>query len=69
MVRNRLILRPGGGQLPPEHLHPRQDERFEVLDGAVRTIIDGVEQRAAAGEGDGANLLENFSDEFRLTGV
>ena len=32
---------PAGGQLPPEHLHPKQDERFEVLDGAVRAIIGG----------------------------
>jgi len=34
-----------GGSLPPEHLHPSQAERFEVLDGAVRTIIGGVERR------------------------
>ncbi len=39
-----------GGQLPPEHFHPRQAERFEVLEGAVRTIIDGVERRYEAGE-------------------
>lgn len=103
----------GTGQLPPEHLHPRQDERFEVLEGAVRTIIASVERRyavgevfavpagtphqmagdgparlnwqvrpalrtaeffealhaAVAGEGDGTDLLEEFSDEFRLTGA
>ena len=34
----------GSGQMPPEHLHPAQVERFEVLEGAVRTIIDGVER-------------------------
>jgi quercetin dioxygenase-like cupin family protein len=38
------------GDLPPEHLHPSQDERFDVLEGAVRTIIDGVERRYEAGE-------------------
>jgi hypothetical protein len=26
----------GDGQLPPEHLHPSQTERFEVHEGAVR---------------------------------
>lgn len=36
--------------LPPEHLHPSQDERFEVLDGAVRTVIGGVERRYETGE-------------------
>ena len=40
----------GSGQFPPEHLHPGQDERFEVLDGAVKTIVDGVERRYEAGE-------------------
>jgi Cupin domain len=41
---------PGGGQMPPEHEHPRQDERFEVLEGAVRAVVGGVERRYAAGE-------------------
>ncbi|HEX8066389.1 MAG TPA: cupin domain-containing protein [Thermoleophilaceae bacterium] len=36
--------------MPPEHHHPSQDERFEVLDGALRTIVDGVERRYEAGE-------------------
>ena len=40
----------GNGQLPPEHLHPEQDERFEVLDGAIRTVIGGVEHRYERGE-------------------
>ncbi len=38
------------GILPPEHFHPNQAERFEVLEGAVRTIIDGVERRYETGE-------------------
>lgn len=41
---------PGGGGLPPEHLHPRQEEAFEVLEGAVRTVIAGEERRYVAGE-------------------
>ena len=40
----------GEGGLPPEHLHPNQLERFEVLEGAVRTVIDGREGRYGAGE-------------------
>ena len=105
----------GAGGLPPEHLHPQQSERFEVLEGAVHTIVDGHEQRHTAGDtfevpratphqmaADGparlrwevrpalrtaefferlttgpgaddgpsfyADLLDDFSDEIRLTG-
>ena len=40
----------GTGQLPPEHLHPRQDERFEVLEGTIRAIVGGAERRYEVGE-------------------
>jgi hypothetical protein len=40
----------GSDWLPPEHLHPRQTESFEVLDGTMRTIIGGSERVYAAGE-------------------
>jgi mannose-6-phosphate isomerase-like protein (cupin superfamily) len=40
----------GGGKMPPEHFHPRQIERFEVLEGAMRTMIGGVERRYESGE-------------------
>jgi quercetin dioxygenase-like cupin family protein len=40
----------GDGVLPPEHLHPKQVERFEVLEGKVRAIIDGDERRYEAGD-------------------
>ncbi len=40
----------GEGGLPPEHYHPSQEERFEVLDGAVRTVIDGRAHRYQAGD-------------------
>ena len=39
-----------GAQLPAAHLHPSQDEYFEVLEGTVTTIIDGVETSHAVGE-------------------
>jgi hypothetical protein len=40
----------GDAGLPPEHYHPRQAEHFEVLEGAVRAIIDGEERRYVAGD-------------------
>jgi mannose-6-phosphate isomerase-like protein (cupin superfamily) len=47
-----LLLRAsydGGGVAPPAHLHPAQDERFEVLSGAMRARVDGVEHELVAG--------------------
>jgi quercetin dioxygenase-like cupin family protein len=38
------------GPLPPLHLHPTQEERFTVLEGSVRTVVDGVERTYSAGE-------------------
>jgi quercetin dioxygenase-like cupin family protein len=40
----------GDGSMPPLHLHPRQVERFEVLEGTMHTIIGETERRHAAGE-------------------
>jgi quercetin dioxygenase-like cupin family protein len=40
----------GEGDLPPNHYHPRQDEHFEVLEGAVRAVVDDEERRYVAGE-------------------
>ena len=40
----------GTGQLPPRHFHPSQAERFVVLEGTVRTIIEGTERSYQAGE-------------------
>ena len=39
-----------GHGAPPSHLHPAQDEHFEVLEGKVKTVIDDVE--GGYGEGD-----------------
>src|SRR3954449_5533207 len=30
-----------GGEPPPKHLHPAQDERFEVHAGEINTVVDG----------------------------
>lgn len=39
-----------GGSPPPAHFHPVQDETFEVVEGSVRTEVDGVERELASGE-------------------
>ncbi|MFL5844188.1 MAG: cupin domain-containing protein [Solirubrobacteraceae bacterium] len=39
-----------GGTPPPAHLHPAQDERFEVLEGALTIRVDGAQRVLAAGE-------------------
>ena len=38
------------GRPPPKHLHPAQDERFRVLEGALRVRVDGVERELGSGE-------------------
>jgi Cupin domain len=40
----------GEAPMPPEHLHPKQTERFEVLEGSMRTIIDGEERTYGVGK-------------------
>jgi quercetin dioxygenase-like cupin family protein len=40
----------GTAGMPPEHLHPSQTERFEILDGAMRTIINGEERLYGQGK-------------------
>lgn len=41
----------GPGKPPPRHFHPNQDERFEVLDGALTVVVGGEAPRAlSAGE-------------------
>jgi mannose-6-phosphate isomerase-like protein (cupin superfamily) len=38
------------GSPPPKHFHPSQDERFEVLEGMLRTRVDGFERDLTAGD-------------------
>ncbi len=40
----------GDGGMPPNHLHPSQAERFEVLEGRMRAIVDGEERVYEPGE-------------------
>jgi mannose-6-phosphate isomerase-like protein (cupin superfamily) len=44
----RVEYRPGS-PFPPTHLHPDQDEHFEVERGRMRFVVDGVEHLIAAG--------------------
>ena len=39
-----------GGAPAPAHLHPSQDERFEVLAGAVRAGVDGEVETLSEGD-------------------
>jgi quercetin dioxygenase-like cupin family protein len=39
-----------GGSPPPPHFHPSQDERFEVLEGELRAVVDGDERTLRAGD-------------------
>jgi mannose-6-phosphate isomerase-like protein (cupin superfamily) len=40
----------GGGAAPPAHLHPEQDERFEVRAGALQVRLAGRERVIVAGD-------------------
>jgi quercetin dioxygenase-like cupin family protein len=40
----------GTAGMPPEHLHPSQTERFEVLEGSMRAIVGGEERTYGPGE-------------------
>ncbi len=53
---------------PPSHIHPAQDESFEILDGEVEFTLDGVVQAHAAGASvevprGTVHELRNASDE------
>jgi quercetin dioxygenase-like cupin family protein len=39
-----------GGDAPPAHFHPGQDESFELLTGSLCVRIDGAERSYRAGE-------------------
>ena len=41
---------PPRSPLPPYHRHPRQDERFEIVEGELLFRVDGVDRLVRAGE-------------------
>jgi quercetin dioxygenase-like cupin family protein len=52
-TEDRLVMestyRAGGAPAPP-HLHPSQEERFEVIEGGVRANVEGAEHTLRAGD-------------------
>jgi quercetin dioxygenase-like cupin family protein len=63
----RVTYRPHS-DLPPSHIHPAQDETFEVLEGEMEFILDGVTSVHAAPEvievpSGTVHQLDNVSDE------
>ena len=49
LLRIEALVEPRGFAAA-EHVHPKQDERFEILSGAFRYRVDGVEREAGPGE-------------------
>jgi quercetin dioxygenase-like cupin family protein len=49
VLRIEIWTEPGGGVLA-EHVHPKLEERYEVLEGEVTVRLDGEPRRAGAGE-------------------
>lgn len=41
---------PARSPIPPYHCHPKQDERFQVIEGALRFHVDGVDRIVRAGD-------------------
>jgi quercetin dioxygenase-like cupin family protein len=39
-----------GGVKEPEHIHPFQENRFEIISGSLMFYIDGIERRVNEGE-------------------
>jgi mannose-6-phosphate isomerase-like protein (cupin superfamily) len=39
-----------GGPPPPEHYHPRQSERFTIIDGRLRVRLEGREREVVTGD-------------------
>jgi quercetin dioxygenase-like cupin family protein len=56
-----------GSMKPPVHLHPEQDEHFEVLAGEITAIVDGEERTHGEGSAfdiprDTPHTMWNASD-------
>jgi mannose-6-phosphate isomerase-like protein (cupin superfamily) len=41
---------PANSELPPEHYHPYQEERFQILKGTIRAIVKGQENLYQPGQ-------------------
>ncbi len=59
-----IVLRPGGGGAPL-HVHPHQEERFEVTDGVLDVYHSGTWHKVRAGEA--VIVPPGTPDQFRNT--
>jgi quercetin dioxygenase-like cupin family protein len=41
---------PAGSAVPPPHFHPRQEERFVIVEGGMRAVVGGVRRDLTTGE-------------------
>jgi hypothetical protein len=48
LLRLELFVSPQASG-PPEYVHPRQEEHFEVISGIIRVRVDGREKSIGAG--------------------
>ena len=73
LLQFELSLRPGG-RVPVDHIHARQEERFEVISGRARVRVGKTWRDLAAGEsvvippGTPHGLRNETAEEVRLTG-
>lgn len=49
LLQFELVVQPGGFPIAA-HLHPKQEERFSVVNGRLRTWLNGREQELATGD-------------------
>jgi quercetin dioxygenase-like cupin family protein len=49
LLQGDLFARPGG-YVAAAHVHPNQEERFEVLSGTLKLRVDGVDRLLATGD-------------------
>lgn len=65
VLRVEMWVEPGGG-VSVSHLHPNQEERFEVLEGEVTFKVDG--RKLTAAPGDRAIARPGVRHSFKNTG-
>src|SRR5262245_13435728 len=63
-VELEIVLKPGA-RGAPRHVHPHQEERFEVKEGTMDVFHDGAWHKLGAG--DVAVVPPGMPDEFRNT--
>lgn len=49
LLEMEAIYRPSSSR-PPAHFHPKQEETFSIVSGALRFVVDGREQMVSSGD-------------------